>query len=59
MLKMLKSSINACGKQLGNEFLIWQLQQDKAALANNWNLVVQFWFLTIIQKSDNYERFEK
>lgn len=53
MLKMLNSSINECGKRLGNEFLIWQLQLDKAILANNWNIVVQFPFLAIIQKSDN------
>ena len=59
MLKMLKSSTNEYGKELGNEFPIWQLQQDKATLANNWNIVVQFQFLAIIQKSDNYERFEK
>lgn len=53
MLKMLNSSINECSKQLGNEFLIWWLQLDKAIPANNWNIVVHFQFLAIIQKSDN------
>lgn len=48
MLKTLKSSINEHGKQVGNEFLIWQLQLDKATLANNWNTVVWFLFLAII-----------
>ena len=55
MLKMLKTSISKCGKQLGNLFLIWQLQLDKATLANYWNTIVQFRFLAIVQKSDNYE----